>query len=326
MLAGAGGALEFLDFTIYALFARYLSHNFFPESESLSALLNTFGIFAVGYFYVCDLGQCFGGGSLGYALSSHLDAQAMLEWGWRVPFVLGSVLALIAYFLRKKALETPVFLQLMQEHATQNFPLATVTKTALPQLLVGVGLTALSGITIFLFLYLPSYPLVQDRYNATDLYFINTLAFLTLSVSTAGFGMLSDYVGRKRLMLMGTVSAVVLGYFLFCLLFAQSVEDLLLFCLGIAVLVGSVNGCYGCAIAELFSPKIRYTGMGISYNIGFALFGGLSTFVMTILVQLTHAPLALYYLLAACGLVTLFAAARIKEKSVVGQIVQRVSL
>lgn len=225
--------------------------------------------------------------------------------------------SLVAYFLRKKAVETPIFLQLMRESPREGFPIAIVAKMALSQLIAGIGLTALSAITIFLFLYFPSYPLVQEHYNAADLYFINTLAFLTLSMSTACFGILSDYVGGRRVMLIGAMLAMGVGYLLFRFLLIQDVDNLLAFALSIAFLVGSVNGCYGRVIAELFPPAIRYTGMGISYNIGFALFGGLSVIGMTVLVQLTHTSLALYYLFAGCGLVTLFAAVRIKKETVV---------
>lgn len=86
-LASVGGALEFFDFTIYALFARYISVAFFPEQNHLLALLNTFAIFALGYFARPLGGIIFGhlgdkyGRKVGFATSALLMAAATLLLG-----------------------------------------------------------------------------------------------------------------------------------------------------------------------------------------------------------------------------------------------------
>lgn len=403
-LAGLGGALEFLDFTIYALFARYFSQNFFPSSDKLSSLLSTFAVFALGYFarplggivfghfgdkygrknaftasafvmalstllmgclptyhsigiaaplllvilrlfqgisvggevpgatvFISEhfpdhkkglavglifmgvtLGNVIGSG-LGYLLTRQLSLESMFQWGWRIPFIAGFILGLVAYFLRKKALETPLFLTLIQAKSIYRFPSLAVIKNAWPSLLISISLIALPAGTLFIFLYLPSYPPIQKYYPANDIYFINSISFLLLALLTGFFGILSDYWGRKKLILLGSSLSIVASYFLFTFLLKKDISELLFFCLGMASLTAIVNGCYGCVIAELFPTKIRYSGMGISYNIGVALFGGMAIFIITALLKLTQSYLVLYYFFSICAFITLMGALFIKK-------------
>lgn len=402
-LASLGGALEFFDFTIYALFAHYISNNFFPQQQNLVALVNTYAIFAVGYlarplggiifghfgdkhgrktvfslsvflmafstlligclptyqqigmaapalllllrilqgisvggeipgatvfsvehvpvtrrglavgliFMGVTLGNVLGGG-LGYGLTTHLNNQAMLSWGWRIPFIVGFFLGLIAYFLRKKTLETPIYLDLVRNEQLQRVPGFKLLQIAFPQVLIGISLTALSATIIFLFLYIPSYPPAQLHYSVTDMYLLNILGFSLLAIFTAFFGFCSDYIGRKNLIILGALLTAIVGYYLFTHLFKQNSSGLFLFGISLAMLAAIVNGCYGCLIAELFPAKVRYSGMAISYNIGFGLFGGMAPFIITEILNVTRNPLAPYYFLLISCAITLFGALAIK--------------
>lgn len=397
-LVSSGGALEFLDFAIYVLFADYISQNFFPMQESTVRVFNVLAIFAVGYLARPVGGVIFGhfgdkygrkkaftisafmmafstflmgclpnyhligfiapllllllrllqgisvggeipgatvfifehfpakkrgfavgllfmgvtlgnviGRSIGYGLTSQLSSIAMLQWGWRIPFFAGSVLGVLAYVLRRKTLETPIFLEILRKKQQYHVPVINLLKYSWPQLIIGAALTALSAITIFLFLYLPSYPSIQNQYSQATLYLINTLSFLSLAILTAIFGAISDYSDRRKLIIIASMLAVMIGYFLFtyCLTGANKLP---FFCGGIIILVSIVNGCYGCVITEVFPAPMRYSGMGISYNLGFAFFGGISPLVVTLLLASFKSAMSFYYLFSICCMVSLFAA------------------
>lgn len=405
-LVSLGGALEFFDFTIYALFASYISVVFFPQEKHWIALVNTFVIFALGYLarplggfifghlgdkqgrknaftfsalimasatlligclpgyqqigvlapfllLICRLLQglsvggeipgatvfvvehfakrkrgwavalifaavTFGnvlGGAMGWELTRILSKEQMLSWGWRLPFIAGFFLGLLAFVIRQKLLETPIFLELLKQEKTFRIPAVKLFKTALPQFIQGAGLTALSAATIVIFLYLPTYLPMHAHLPANEAYFINVISFVLFSISTAFFGFISDYVSPRKLSAAGAILAAIAGYFLFANLNNPTLNNFLWLGIGLAVTVGMVNGCYGQMIAELFPAPIRYSGMGISFSLGLALFSGLAPLIITTLLKFIPGPLASYLFFLSCCLMTLLSVIHYKHSS-----------
>jgi MFS family permease len=397
-LSSVGGALEFFDFTIYALFAPYISVAFFPSENKFISLIATFAVFAVGYFARPLGGVVFGhigdkkgrrfafslsvllmalatlligclptyqtwgllapmllillrlmqgfsvGGeipgatiftaehipmaqrgfavgtvfmfvtlgnaiasSIGLTLVKLLSHQAMQAWGWRIPFVIGFLLGLVGYIIRKKALETPLFTELEVKKMLLRIPVLESLKHAKQQLMVGFLLTALSAATIFIFLYLPTYLTTILHYQIAYSYLLSTISFITLALCGPLCGFLSDKIGRKKVLIWGSILCIVVGYVLFKQLIAHGFLMPWLFVIGMGIIVALVNGTYGIAICEQFSPAFRASGMGLSYNLGFAIFGGLAPLASTYFIHVSGSAMAPYYYLLVCGLLTLFA-------------------
>lgn len=397
-LVSLGGALEFFDFTIYALFASYLSAVFFPQEKHWLALVNTFVIFALGYFarplggfifghlgdrygrksaftwsalmmaiatlaigclpgyhqigvfaalllLICRVLQglsvggeipgatvfvvehfaehkrgwaialifaavTFGnvlGGVMGFFLTKMLTKDQMAVWGWRLPFIAGFLLGILAVIIRRKLLETPIFLDILKQEKIFRIPVIKLFKNALLQLLQGVGLTALSSATIVMFLYLPTYLPMQAHLSSKDAYFINVISFMLFAASTALFGFISDYIEPRKISAIGAISAVIIAYFLFANLNFPSLNNFLWLGIGLALTVGMVNGCYGKMIAELFPAPIRYTGMGIAFSLGLGLFSGLAPLIVTTLLKFIPNSFAPYCFFLGCAVITLLA-------------------
>lgn len=405
-LIGMGGALEFYDFTIYALFAPYLSQYFFPHQDPVLSLLNTFAVFALGYlarplggmvfghfgdkwgrkyaftlaillmasstlligllpgyqllgnaapilllccrllqgfsvggeipgatifilehipmkrrgvgvatiFMCITLGNVLGAG-IGFLLTACLSTESMALWGWRLPFVVGFFLAMISFIVRRTALETPAFKQMQQQQSIHRFPLLTVVKTARRELIIGFSLTAVSATTISLFLYLPTYFTEVFHFNVAHSYFINSVCFITFAVMTLVFGWVSDYVGRRRLMLIGSVLLIPLSYLLFINLSFYGESFVWVFAVGLAVLTAMLNGCFGATIAELFPANLRASGVGLCYNLGFCVFGGAAPFIFTYLINSFADVIAPYYYLLVCIVCTLVGTLACRSKA-----------
>lgn len=401
-LVGLGGMLEFYDFTIYALFASYISHAFFPHANPVVSLVNAYMVFAVGYlgrplgsvifghfgdkygrkhaftfaaFLMAFSTFCIGclptyeqigwlaptlltlcrmlqgislggeiggitvfvtehaeehergfvaglifmaitfgnvlGGLLGYTLTHFLPEEVLYAWGFRIPFCIGFILGIIAYYIRKKTLETPEFMQLATRQKAR-IPFLHLIRFAFPQLLLSISLTAVCATTFALLMYLPSYLTTILHYPVTSSYFYNFIGFFILSIFTAVFGYISDYVGRKQLIIFGSILVLLSAPYLFQALIFH--HNLLLFNVGIAFLTAIVNGCFGCAIVEQFETNIRYTGTAVAYNAGIALFTGVTPFASTALFKLTHNVAAPVYFLLICALITLAGAIFMRSK------------
>jgi MFS family permease len=131
---------------------------------------------------------------------------------------------------------------------------------------------------------------------------------------TAFFAWLSDLWGGKRLMLVGSLLLIFSVYGLFSGLTLYGTVFVWFFILALASLAGMLNGCYAVAIAELFPAPLRYTGMGFSFSLGSALFGGLGPLIFTYLIQVCADSRAPAYYLLLCALLTLTAVTRLRDR------------
>lgn len=409
-LASLGAGLEFFDFTIYALFASYLSANFFPEEDPLLGLINTFAVFALGYLVrpiggvlLGHVGDKYGrknaftiallvmaiatllvgclpnyamigitapillvilrliqglsvGGEIpgaiiftmehfykqrsglmvgivfmcitissaiasliGYGLTHLLASQAMLAWGWRIPFILGFILGIVGYILRRKALETPAFLDLIKQEQISRFPIVMLFKQSPRVLLVGVGLTILIACFVSFLLSYPAYLTSILNYTSTQAYMASTISFIVLSLLCPICGYFSDRFGRRPMVIAGAVCTMLLGYFAFVGIVNNAGHFAWAYILILVVSVSMTNGCYAIAIAEQFPAAIRYSGVGLCYNIGFAFFGGVTPLIMTSLIKVTHQPVAPYFYLLFCAGLTLIAGILYKMQGAIKQ-------
>ncbi|CAA0102865.1 Proline/betaine transporter [BD1-7 clade bacterium] len=250
----------------------------------------------------------------GVVLGTWLSHQQMVSWGWRVPFIFGAVLGFISYRLRTVALESPVFRQALECAETTTVPLKILMRNHGRAVIKGIGITALMASSIFTLLYLPAYFSHQLHMSAELGFRYSACNFLLLVASCIGFGYMSDRVGRRQLLIFGSGLMLIIGYPLFALLSEVGGSAIWLFSGLFAIMVGMVNASYACLLVELFPTQVRYSGMSLSYNLAFAIFGGLSPLVNTWLQHIMGSAFSLWYLLAASALLSLVAGLMTQEK------------
>lgn len=397
-LTALGGALEYYDFAIYALFAPYISQHFFYNADPLVGTMNTFAVFALGYLarpiggiVFGHLGDTFGrksaftlavfimalatlligclpdyrsigiiapitliilrlvqgfsvggeipgaalftfehvsiqkrglfigllfmcinfgntlGGLVGLLLTATLSSEHMMAWGWRIPFVLGFFLGIISYYIRKKLAETPIFVEMVQMNQLQQKPFLRIITQFRLEIVKAAFLTAAVSSIFSFFLYLPVYFSTTIKMNVTHAYLLNVVSFLSIAIMIGFWGMASDYIHPKRLILIGTTALMLFIYPLFYGLIHFRGEFIWIFFLSIAVIAGIVNGCYVILITELFPANVRYSGVGFSYSLGVAIFAGIAPLAFTGLIQFLHRADAPALYIVACSALTLTA-------------------
>ncbi|MCP3966984.1 MAG: MHS family MFS transporter [Lentisphaerae bacterium] len=244
------------------------------------------------------------GSLLGFSLENHLSPAQMLSWGWRIPFIIGSAVSILSFFLRKKSYETSTYREMKQANKIEKHPLLTIIREKPAHLAIGFGLTMLSGATISLFLYLPSFLHAILGYKPQNSFLAATVSFLVLAVCSVIFSYVSDKIGRKVVLITGCVLSAISGYALFYMLAHNGYSSVPLFCTAIAASVGMVYGVFGVSIIELFPANVRSTGMGVSYNLGLAIIGGLTPFLFTYFIKASGNTMAPYYVFLACAAIT----------------------
>lgn len=233
-----------------------------------------------------------------------LGESAIEAWGFRLPFLFGFLLGIFSYFIRKNTLETPIFQNIAKKNQVENIPFLTLFKYYYKQILIGISLMSVPSTVIAFLLYLPIFLINFVNFKMNNVFFLNVFSFTLLSLLTALFGFISDYVNRKYLMFLGCIIIVMTSYIGFHFFLIPDLYSILIFVSLLTFGVAIVNGCYALLITELFPAHIRYSGMGVSYTIGVAIFGGLGPLAFTFFTHRFESIQAPYYYLLFCILLT----------------------
>jgi MFS transporter, MHS family, proline/betaine transporter len=239
------------------------------------------------------------GSAVGAAFSASMSTAALDAWGWRIPFLLGLVVGVAGYILRRYAFETGIV-----EKRTRAPILETLRHW---RVVAGfAGLSVYSAVIFYIgFVYLVSWLQTADGIPPSRSLEINSFSMLSSVPVLIAVGWLSDRIGRKPLMLLASTGGFIGALPLFWLLNHQS--DLLaqLGQLGLVLLSGVYYGSLPAVLVEAAPPTVRCTAVALGYNLCTGLFGGLSPLVATWLVERTGDEIAPAFLIMASAAVTL---------------------
>jgi metabolite-proton symporter len=252
-----------------------------------------------------------------FLLEMFCSPEQMLNWGWRVPFLLSSVLVVVGLAVRVTMEETPVFRLALAQKRVVKAPIKEVFKHNWRQVLQATFLVA---VTYTLFYTLATWSL---SYGTTHLGFSNQEYLLMLMISIvvfAAFIVLScvyaDRVGRKRVLVISSVALVVFSALFPLLLETPRSFGLVLtfLCVGF-MLMGIAFGPIGAFLPELFPANVRYSGSGIGYNVAAIVGAAFAPTIATWLSQNAGVRYVGVYLgvMAVCCLVAVLSAKETKN-------------
>lgn len=250
------------------------------------------------------------GALLGLALSALLSRHALESWGWRVPFVLGMLVAPVGIYIRRHLDET-----LHDEHSKTGQAQAEAPMHPLRELLVRHPLGLLAGVVttiggtaanyIVLF-YIATYSIKILGLPMSVGMGAALVAALVTAVCSPLAGSLSDRVGRKWVMGVSRVLLILVIYPAFMAIHAlPTVSTVLSVVGGLGVLVAFTAVPNIVLLPELFPRHLRVTGMSVVYSVGVAIFGGFAQFFATLLIKLLDDQTAPAWYLIGCGVVSL---------------------
>ncbi|MBI3479556.1 MAG: MFS transporter [Nitrosomonadales bacterium] len=225
----------------------------------------------------------------------------LLAEGWRVPFIIGGAFGLLSAWLRQWLHETPVFKEMQaRQTLADELPLKTVIREHRPAVILTMLLTwLLSAAIVVMILMTPT--LVQKLYAipaATALQ-ANSIATLLLSLGCVVFGALADRYGAGRVLMAGCAMLGVTSA-LFYQQMSVAPQDINGWYALCGFFVGVVGVVPGVAVKS-FPPVVRFSGLSFSYNVAYAVFGGLTPVVVSMLLPLD--PLAPAHYVVALSLV-----------------------
>lgn len=234
--------------------------------------------------------------------------EQFAAWGWRMPFLLGFLAAVVGLYLRLQIRESPVFEEVEQRQAVARVPLMDLLKNHWRALAVAVGVTLASFGAYYVFTVVSLSYLGSLDVNSSVGPNGNLIGAVLALPIVLLVGALSDRIGRRPMYVVGAIFVSAWAFAFFPLLATESSP--LIF---VAVAVGLVGwavlyGVQGAFLSELFPSHVRYTGAGLAYQIA-GVFGGFVPLISVFLLNTFDTPVAISSLVAATGLATLLAVA-----------------
>jgi MHS family shikimate/dehydroshikimate transporter-like MFS transporter len=245
------------------------------------------------------------------ALLARLPEAEFLAWGWRVPFLIGILMAGIGFYIRLQLEETPVFREIEAKQEVARLPLMEVVTTYRREFFTAVGLK-LSEISYVSIAGVFAISYVTGKLALPRSLILNALLISSLVALFAipFFGWLSDRIGRKLMFYASCAFAILFAFPMFWLFDTKSALAITLSVVA-AITFGQMIG-FGVGApwyAELFTGRLRYSGASLGFQIGAAISGGLTPFAAAAFVAWTGGatwPVSIYLIVLA--LISLIAA------------------
>lgn len=257
------------------------------------------------------------------SLMTLFSEEEFLSWGWRIPFLLSSVLVLLGLWIRKDIDETPDFQKVKASGQVAKAPLRDTLKHHWREVLIAAGLKVVETAPFYIFsTFVVSYATSTLTYQKSQALEAVTLGALVATIMIPLMGLLSDKVGRQR---MYAISVFVLGLFIvpwFMLLNTGTTWGIVLATvIAFGVLWAPVTAVLGTLCSEIFSANVRYTGITLGYQLGAALAGGTAPLIATGLLAKYDGdwvPVAWYLAVTVTiSLIAIFCASRVKRATLI---------
>ena len=244
---------------------------------------------------------------LGFSAWSGAD---FLAWGWRVPFLLSILLIAIGLWIRLGILETPVFKKLLEDKKIERAPVLEVIARQPREIILSALLRMAEQapfyiFTAFVFAYGTGTLKLPRELILSAVLVASCLSFVTIPLS----GHISDRIGRRKMYLIGAAVTGLFGFLYFGML-DTAVPSAVFIAIVLSLIPHDIQyGPQAALIAEAFTPRLRYSGASLGYQLASVIAGGPAPLIATALFAAYHTGYAISIYIAACAVISLVSAA-----------------
>ena len=248
--------------------------------------------------------------NLAVLIFSRLSGDQFAVWGWRIPFALSIILVGVGLWIRLGILETPVFQQVLSQNKIEKAPVVEVFKKQPREILLSALLRMAEQAPFYIFTAFVFAYAVGTLHMSRDLILAAVLvaacvSFITIPLS----GHISDRIGRRKMYLIGAATTGVFGFIYFGM-----VDTAIPWAVFIAIVLSLIPhdmqyGPQAALIAEAFTPRLRYSGSSLGYQLASIIAGGPAPIIATALFAYYQSGYAISVYIAACAVVSLVSAA-----------------
>src|SRR5262245_8658850 len=239
------------------------------------------------------------GSAVGAGFAASMSDAALDAWGWRIPFLLGLVVGIAGYFLRRHVLET------LPAERRKRAPIVETLHEHWRIVLGFADMSVVTAVSFYVgFVYLVSWLQSADGIPPARALEINSFSMAVLLPVMIATGVLTDRIGRKPVLLLACILGFVGAVPLFLLLNHPSALSAQLGQLGLVAIVGLFGGAQPSIMVETAPVQVRCTAVSLGYNITLGVIGGLTPLVAASLVDRRGEEIAPAFLIMAAAVVT----------------------
>lgn len=261
------------------------------------------------------------GNQLGIALSAlecflfekYFSPSFLINWGWRISFIVGGVIGLTGYYLRYKLHETKLFREMIVHHKMTEKSIFEVIAANWKKVLRGISYGASQTVSFHVVVIL--FPIYVYRSMGLDLTrnsFFSILIIFLMTLPLPIFGFLGDRYGPKKILLGACIGMLGLLYPLYLSMHGLSMEYTV-WIIGLYILCfTSITALWPYLISDLFLTSERYTCVGITFNIADGIFGGFSILLALYLFDITNDPGVFVWMLLVSSVISFMSFIRLK--------------
>lgn len=267
--------------------------------------------FYVAFAQLGAVGGIMLGSLLGALVSALLDPAEMSDWGWRLPFLFGGVIAVVGLVLRRQLTEPPAVSALKK---AESSPLILALRDHWREILRIVCMLLPFGIGFYLmFIYAAAYQESRLHFSTGQALEISSANLLIMLFALLPLAWLSDRIGRKPLLITAAIAILLFSWPLWWMMHQGSVMFAILGQAGFAVIFSITAAGMAPTMVELLPAGVRCSGVSIAYNLSIGIFGGSAPLIATYLVERTHDDATPAYYLMAAGVIMLASLLTLKE-------------
>jgi metabolite-proton symporter len=248
------------------------------------------------------------------ALFSYVSGDQFAVWGWRVPFLLSIILVGVGLWIRLGILETPVFQKLLDQNKIESAPIVEVIKKQPREIILSALLRMAEQAPFYIFTAFIYAYAVGTLKMSRDLILAAVMVAACVSFFTIPFaGHLSDRVGRKNMYLIGAAIMGVFGFIYFAMV-DTAVPALVFIAIVLSLIPHDLQyGPQAALIAEAFTPRLRYSGASLGYQLASVIAGGPAPLIATALFAAYKSGYAIAIYIALCAVVSLISTAMMPD-------------
>jgi MFS family permease len=236
-------------------------------------------------------------------INTSFTQQAIHDGGWRIPFFIGGIFGLVAMYLRRWLQETPIFIEMQKRQAlAEELPLKSVLANHKKAVAVSMLLTwLLSAGIVVVILMAPTWLQKQVGLAPAITLQANSIATIMLCIGCIVAGLVVDRIGASKTFIFGSLLLAACSWMFYHLTAAHPEHLFVLY--GLVGFSVGVVGAVPFVMVRAFPAEVRFTGISFSYNVSYAIFGGLTPILVTMLMAISPMAPAWYVLaLALVGL------------------------
>jgi MHS family proline/betaine transporter-like MFS transporter len=217
-----------------------------------------------------------------------MSSASLDSWGWRIPFLVGAVLAASVWIARTTMEESPDFERQQASGTVPTSPLRHALANHRAGILRAFAISALGSITYYVGItYVPAFLISTGKLDESDSLRLSTAAAVAVIVVAPFAGALSDRLGRKPVLIFLSACSAILPIALFYLMGRGSPSYALFGAVILACVAGAVSSVGAITTAEQFPEEGRISGLALGATSATAIFGGLPPYVAQVLTERT---------------------------------------